>query len=95
MSDCTSTGMDEFGFRIEAVKHLNEVASALSGETEIERLKSENAALRAELEMWRDGAVIRKEDHSELLQLRADKERVGWCDKNPSGLTLLGTSIGE
>ena len=46
MSDCTSTGMDEFGFRIEAVKHLNEVASALSGEKEIERLKSENAALR-------------------------------------------------
>jgi DNA repair exonuclease SbcCD nuclease subunit len=50
MSDCTSTGMDEFGFRIEAVKHLNEVASALSGETEIERLKSENAALRAKLD---------------------------------------------
>ena len=41
-----------------------------------EKLERENAALRAELEMWRDGAIIRKEDHSELLQLRADKKRL-------------------
>ena len=43
----------------------------------------EQAAQR-ELELLRENAA-----------LRADKERMDWCDKNLSGLTLLGTSMRE
>lgn len=31
----------------------------------------------------------------ENAALRADKERMDWCDKNLSGLTLLGKSMRE
>jgi uncharacterized protein (UPF0335 family) len=31
----------------------------------------------------------------ENAALRADKERMDWCDKNLSGLTFLGTSMRE
>jgi len=31
----------------------------------------------------------------EVNDLRADKERMDWCDKNLSGLTLLGKSMRE
>lgn len=43
----------------------------------------EQAAQR-ELELLRENAALRE-----------DKERMDWCDKNLSGLTLLGTSMRE
>lgn len=40
------------------------------------QLERENTALRAELDSWRYGNLYREEDLNELIQLRADKERL-------------------
>jgi hypothetical protein len=38
---------------------------------------------------------LARELERENAALRADKERMDWCDKNLSGLTLLGKSMRE
>ena len=75
MNDTPRTDKFEIDYFNEDTSHVDDVFEYAR------QLERENAALRAELEMWRDGAIIRKEDHSELLQLRADKERLDWLDK--------------
>ena len=40
-------------------------------------------------------AYFARQLERENATLRADKERMDWCDKNLSGLTLLGTSMRE
>ena len=60
----------------------------------LEELERENARLQMELDASCNAEELRQV-RAQNAALRADKERMDWCDKNLSGLTLLGKSMRE
>ena len=58
----------------------------------VEWLLEQNAALRAELDLCKDGNIIREEERTELIALRADKERLDWLTNTGCWLTFPGLS---
>jgi hypothetical protein len=66
----------------------------------MEELETELAAVTAELEMWRDGSIVREEDKAERDALKADKERLDWlieqglCWRN-ADIHIAGWRIGH